>query len=169
MREPWFGSTLRRLCAPTGAVVALCLFLALPAFASAAPSPDPPPLPVAPEPEPTQPAPASVVQQAPVVTQAPVVRSSTPVVVVPVRQTKPKPKAAAPVKVARVVNPKVPVPTPVARPHDRNRVPLAAFVPSVDSIDSDLLALAGFGLLLVALGGAVVLEVGRRVLREGLA
>jgi hypothetical protein len=49
-------------------------------------------------------------------------------------------------------------------PHDRNAVPLAAFVPSVDSIDRDLLALAGFGLLLVALGGAVVLFAARRQL-----
>ncbi len=51
-------------------------------------------------------------------------------------------------------------------PHDRYRVPLAAFVasPSGDSIDRDLLALAGFGLLLVALGGAVVLFAARRQL-----
>jgi hypothetical protein len=167
MLEPWFGSPLRRLCASTGVVVALCVLLALPAF-GAAPAPDPPPLSVAPEPQPEQPAPAPVVRQAPVVTprvvtQTPLVRTSTPAVVVPVQRAKTKPKAAAPVKVARVVKPKAQ--TPVARPpHDRNKVPLAAFVPSVDSIDRDLLALAGFGLLLVAVGGAVVLFAARRQL-----
>jgi hypothetical protein len=51
-------------------------------------------------------------------------------------------------------------------PHDRYRVPLAAFVasPAGDSVDRDLLALAGFGLLLVAMGGAVVLFAARRQL-----
>ena len=47
-------------------------------------------------------------------------------------------------------------------------MPLAAFTPSsspaADSVDRDLLALAGFGLLLVAMGGAVVLFVARRQL-----
>jgi hypothetical protein len=100
----------------------------------------------------------------PVVIQAPVVRSSTPVVVAPVQHAKAKPKAA-PVKVAPAVKRKAPAPTPAARtPHDRHAVPLAAFVPSVDSIDRHLLALAGFGLLLVALGGGVVLFAARRQL-----
>jgi hypothetical protein len=154
-------------------VLALCLAFALPVFA-AAPSPDPPPLPVAPEPEPARPAPSPVVRDTRVVTvvvtQAPVVRSSTPSVVVPAHRAKPKPKPkAAPVKVTRVGKPKASAPAPVVRPpHDRNRLPLAAFTaspsPSADSVDRDLLALAGFGLLLVALGGAVVLFAARRQL-----
>lgn len=66
----------------------------------------------------------------------------------------------------RVVKPKAHSPAPVALPpHDRYRVPLGALVTSVDSIDRDLLALAGLGLLLVALGGAVVLLAARRQLR----
>jgi hypothetical protein len=169
----WGIGSLRRWCAPTGVLVALGLVLAVSAPA-ATPSPDPPPGAVAPEPAPApvQPAPAPVVRHAPVVTPAPVVRRSSPAVVTPVQRTKAKPKATAPVKVTRVVKQKAPARRPAARPpHDRNRVPLAAFVPrqSVDSIDRDLLAFAGFGLLLVAMGGAVVLQVGRRALREGLA
>jgi hypothetical protein len=173
MPEQWFGSSVRRLCAPNGAVLALCLVLAFPAFASAAPSPDPPPLAAAPEPQPARPAPAPapVVRQAPVVTvvvtQAPLVRSSPPAAVAPVRHVKANPKKTAPLKVKHVVKPKAKAPAAVARPpHDRNRVPLAAFVPSVHSIDRDLLALAGFGLLLVALGGAVVLFAVRRQLGD---
>jgi hypothetical protein len=100
----------------------------------------------------------------PVVIQAPVVRSSTPVVVAPVQHAKAKRKAA-PVKVAPAVKRKAPAPTPAARtPHDRHAVPLAAFVPSVDSIDRDLLALAGFGLLFVAVGGGVVVVFARKQL-----
>jgi hypothetical protein len=69
------------------------------------------------------------------------------------------------VKVARVTKPRAVVSRPARRPpHDRNRVPLAAFVPSVDSIDRDLLALAGIGLLLVALGGGVVVVFARKQL-----
>ena len=105
-----------------------------------------------------------VVRQAPVVTPAPVVQRPTPVAKAPVQRAKPKP---APAKVTRVVKPKAEAPAPVVRPpHDRYRVPLAAFVasPSADSVDRDLLALAGFGLLLVALGGAVVLFAARRQL-----
>ena len=49
-------------------------------------------------------------------------------------------------------------------PHDRARVPLAAFVPAVDELDRGLLAIAGIALLLVALGGAVLLGVARRQL-----
>ena len=147
------GSSLRRVCAPTGALVALCLVFAV--SATAAPSPDPPPAPpAAPKTEPVQPTVTVVVRQAPVVTPAPVVQQPKPVAKVPVQHAKPKPA-----KVKPVVKPKASAPVVVRPPHDRNRVPLAAFVasPSVDSVDRDLLALAGFGLLLVALGGAVVL------------
>jgi len=169
MAEQRLRWSMRRMCAPTAVALFACLTVASTALA-AAPAPDPPPLQVSPEPAPTsQPSPrvtAPVARQAPVSTPAPVVRHSTPAVVVPVR-TVPKPKAAAPVQVTRVVKPKAPAPTPVARPpHDRNRVPLAAFVPAVDSIDRDLLALGGVGLLLVALAGAVVLLTVRRQLRE---
>ena len=115
---------------------------------------------------PVQPTVTVVVREAPVVTPAPVVQAPKPVAKAPVKRAKPKP---APAKVTRVVKPKPPV--PVARvPHDRNRVPLAAFVgfSSGDSIDRDLLALAGFGLLLVALGGAVVFFAARKQLEIAL-
>ena len=164
MADRGVGSSLRRLCASTGALVALGLVLAVSA-AAAAPSPDPPPVPPAPpKTEPVQPTVTVVVRQAPVVTPAPVVQRPTPVRKAPVQRAKPKP---APAKVAPVVKPKAKAPAPVARPpHDRYRVPLAAFVasPSTDSVDRDLLALAGFGLLLVAMGGAVVLFAARRQL-----
>ena len=165
MADRGVGSSLRRLCASTGALVALGLVLAVSA-AAAAPSPDPPPAPPAPpKTEPVQPTVTVVVRQAPVVTPAPVVQRPTPVRKAPTQRAKPKP---APAKVAPVVKPKAKAPAPVARPpHDRYRVPLAAFVasPSADSVDRDLLALAGFGLLLVAMGGAVVLFAARRQLR----
>jgi outer membrane biosynthesis protein TonB len=156
------GTSLRRLCAPTGALVALCLVFAVSAVA--APSPDPPPAPPAPpKTEPVQPTVTVVVRQAPVVTPAPVVQQPKPVAKVPVQRAKPKPA-----KVKPVVKPKASAPVVARPPHDRNRVPLAAFVatPSADSVDRDLLALAGFGLLLVAMGGAVVLFAARRQLRE---
>jgi hypothetical protein len=163
------GSSLRRLCAPTGALVALCLAFAVSATA-ATPSPDPPPQPAPPKAQPVQPTVTVVVRQAPVVTPAPVVKRSTPVAKAPVQRVKPK-AAPAPAKVAakRVAKPKASKPAPVVRPpHDRNRVPLVAFTPApspaADSIDRDLLALAGLGLLLVALGGAVVLFAARRQL-----
>jgi hypothetical protein len=109
-----------------------------------------------------------VVREAPVVTPAPVVQQPKPVAKAPVQRAKPKP---APAKVKPVVKPKASAPVVGRPPHDRYRVPVAAFVasPSADSVDRDLLALAGFGLLLVAMGGAVVLAIGRRVLREGIA
>ena len=163
------GSSLRRVCAPTGALVALCLVFAV--SATAAPSPDPPPAPpAAPKTEPVQPTVTVVVRQAPVVTPAPVVQQPKPVAKVPVQRAKPKP---APAKVTRVVKPKPSAAVPVVRPpHDRYQVPLATFSaspsPSANSIDRDLLTLAGFGLLLVALGGAVVLFAARRQL-QGLA
>ena len=78
------GSSLRRLCAPTGALVALGLVLAV--SAAAAPSPDPPPAPPAPpKTEPVQPTVTVVVRQAPVVTPAPVVQRPTPVRKAPVQ------------------------------------------------------------------------------------
>ncbi len=162
------GSSLRRVCAPAGALLALGLIFAVSAVA--APSPDPPPAPPAPpKTEPVQPTVTVIVRQAPVVAPAPVVQRPTPVRTAPTQRAKPKP---APKKVTPVAKSKAKAPAPVVPvPHDRHRVPLAAFVapPKVDSVDRDLLALAGFGLLLVALGGTVVLGAGRRALREGLA
>ncbi len=160
------GSSLWRVLAPTGALLALGLIFAV--SVSAAPSPDPPPLPPAPPKEqPVQPTVTVVVQQpAPVVTPAPVVQRPAPVAKVPVQRAKPKP---APAKVKRAAKPKASAPAPAVQPlHDRFRVPLAAVTasasPPSDSIDRDLLALAGFSLLLVALGGAVVLFAARRQL-----
>jgi hypothetical protein len=43
-------------------------------------------------------------------------------------------------------------------------VPLAVFVPTVEELNRGLVALAGFGLAFVALGGAVVLVAARREL-----
>lgn len=165
MAEPGVGSSLRRLCASTGAVVALCLVWALPGLS--APSPDPPPLSVTPEPRPQPAAPAPIVRRAPVASPT-VVRRSTPDVSAPVRIA--KPKAVARARVRRVAKPKAAAPASLRRsPHDRSVVPPVAFVPAVDSLDRDLLALAGLGLLLVALGGAVVLFAARRQLRGSLA
>jgi hypothetical protein len=45
-------------------------------------------------------------------------------------------------------------------------VPLARLVPSVEELNRDLVALAGGGLGLVALGGAVVLLAARRQFGE---
>ena len=167
MTEWGVGSSVRRLCAPTGALLALVLVFA--ASALAAPAPDPPPLPAPPKAEPVQPT-VTVVRQVPVVRPAPVVTHSTPVAKAPAQRVKPKPAPArAKVTAKRVAKPKASKPAPVLRPpHDRNRVPLAAFTPSsspaADSVDRDLLALAGLGLLLVAMGGAVVLFAARRQL-----
>ena len=69
-----------------------------------------------------------VVRQAPVVTPAPVVQRPKPVAKAPTQRAKPKPP---PAKVTRVAKPKAVAPAPVVRvPHDRYRVPLAAFVAS---------------------------------------
>ena len=154
---------MRRLRAPTGALLALVLVLA--ASALAGPAPDPPPLPAPPKAEPVQ-LTVTVVRQVPVVRPAPVVTHSSPVAKAPARRVKTKP---AKVTAKRVAKPKSSKPAPVLRPpHDRTRVPLAAFTPpsspAVDSVDRDLLALAGLGLLLVAMGGAVVLFAARRQL-----
>ena len=51
-----------------------------------------------------------------------------------------------------------------AVPHDRGPVPLAAFVSTVEELNRGLAAFAGFALLFVALGGAVVLVAARRQL-----
>ena len=125
MTEWGVGSSVRRLCAPTGALLALVLVL-------------PRPLSQRPHlirrrcrrlrsPKPVQPT-VTVVRQVPVVTPAPVVRHSTPVVKTPAQRVKPKPAPApAKVTVKRVAKPKASKPAPVLRlPHDRNRVPLAA-------------------------------------------
>ncbi len=120
MTEWGVGSSVGRLCALTGALLALGLVAAAPALA--APSPDPPPLPAPPKAEPVQPT-VTVVREVPVVTPAPcqavdpgredpapVVRHSTPVAKAPVQRVKPKP---APAKVKPVVKPKAAKPAPV--------------------------------------------------------
>ena len=173
MAPPFVGSSLRRLCAPTGALALLGLVLAAGAFA-ATPSPDPPPQAVAPESPPVthavKPAPAakpSVVTPARVARVAPVARvqpTRGPVVTptsTPAARPKLRPKPAAKPK---------PVPAAAERrtvrpaPHDRAPVPLAAFVAAEESLDRALLAFGGAALLLVALGGAVMLGIARRQL-----
>ena len=151
-----------------GALAVLCVVLAVPARA-ATPSPDPPPNAVTPEPPPvtrTQPAP---VHSAPAtVAPAPVVHRAAPVVhAQPVQAPAAKPKPVVKPKAAVKAKPKVvaqPATTKTAAvPHDRARVPLAALA-TADELDRGLLAFAGFALLLVALGGAILLGVARRQL-----
>ena len=180
-------SLLRRLRAPAGGVLLLCLVFAGPATA-AAPAPDPPPLavtPEAPQPEPAAPksSPAPVVRQTPVEQRAPVVTRSveTPAPVVTrtfvrpvVTQEAPAKPAPAPAKkqpAAKVAAKPKPKPKPAAvvrtlPPHDRSPVPLATLIPSVEELDRGMLVLAGAGLAFVALGGAVVLLAARRELGE---
>src|SRR5919112_6306517 len=97
MNDSGVGSSVRRLCAPTGALLALGLVVA--ASALAAPSPDPPPRPAPPKAEPVQPT-VTIVREVPVLTPAPVVRQSTPAAKAPTPRVKPKP---APARVKRVV------------------------------------------------------------------
>ena len=155
---------LRRRGTPAGGLALLCLVLAVPAQA-AAPAPDPPPEAVAPEAPPvartTSPAP---VRKAPVVV-APVVHRAAPVTraqPVPKPAATPKPKHSI-TKVVVVKNPKPVVKKP-AVPHDRRPLPLARFVPTVEELNRGLAALAGVGLALVAVGGALVLTAARREL-----
>jgi hypothetical protein len=159
---------LRRRGTPAGGLALLCVVLVVPARA-ATPSPDPPPAAVAPEPPPvarTQPAP---VRTAPVSTpsSAPVIHRTAPVTrAQPVQAAAAKPKPV--VKKKPVANTK-PVKRPVATktvaavPHDRARLPVSALV-AADELNRGLLAFAGFALLLVALGGAMLLGVARRQL-----
>jgi hypothetical protein len=107
------------------------------------------------------------VRSAPVVVApAPVVHRAAPVVRSQPAQT----SAAKPTSVVKpkpikhtAVTKRTVVPAP-AVPHDRRRVPLATFVPTVDELNRGLAALAGLGLAFVALGGAVVLVAARREL-----
>jgi hypothetical protein len=163
-----------------GAAGVACLLFLVPVSPAATPAPDPPPVAVTPDAQPTAP-----VRRAPAVTRtvvtpptAPVVTRTvvTPVIVtreVPVRpapvqqrQAKPKPKAA--VKPKPAVRAKAKPEQSVARtlpPHDRHRVPLARFVPTVEELNRGLVMFAGLALALVALGGGVVLGVGRNALK----
>ncbi len=170
MATSFVGSSLRRLSAPTGVLGLLCLVVAATSFA-ATPTPDPPPSAIAPEAPPAAKAPAVTVQRTPVATPAPapVVRRPAPVVrstptVTPSVQPKP---AAKPKATPRVAKRGAAAPEHVVvqrTPHDRRPVPLAAFVVAEELFDRGLLAVAGFSLLLVALGGAVLLGVARRQL-----
>ena len=166
MAPPFVRSSLRRLCAPTGALALLGLILAAGSLA-ATPSPDPPPQAVAPEAPPvarTQPAPVRSAQ--PTVVPVRVVHPAAGVVPaqpprLPVVKSKPvvKPK---PTKTAKVTKGTV-VPAS-AVPHDRGPVPLAAFVPAVEELNRSLAAFAGLGLAFVAFGGTLVLVAARREL-----
>jgi hypothetical protein len=164
-----------------GAAGVACLLFVAPVSSAATPAPDPPPVAVTPDVQPT----TAPVRRAPAVTRtvvtpptAPVVTRTvvTPVIVtreVPVRpaatpaqqrQAKPTPKRAA--KPAPRAKPK-PEQAVVRRPppHDRNRVPLARFVPTAEELNRGLVMFAGLALALVALGGGVVLGVGRGALK----
>jgi hypothetical protein len=80
----------------------------------------------------------------------------------PVQEPVAKPKPKRQVKRAAVTRSTV-VPAR-AVPHDRGQMPLVAFVPTVEELNRGLVALAGIGLTLVAVGGAVVLAAARREL-----
>ncbi|HEX5799494.1 MAG TPA: hypothetical protein VFY02_05265 [Gaiellaceae bacterium] len=175
-----------RLSGMVGTLAFACLAVLAPATAAAAaPSPDPPPLAVTPEPPE-----AAAAEPAPAVTRTVVTSSPGPVVTrtvvtpvivtreVPARpsatptgpRAKPKPKPKAAVKAAVTPKPKPATEQPsVARtpqPHDRHPVPLARFVPSAEELNRGLVALAGGGLALVALGGGVLLLAARRQFGE---
>jgi len=168
MAPPFVRLSLRRLCAPTGALALLGLILAAGSLA-ATPSPDPPPQAVAPEAPPaTQAAKPTPVARAPVVTPPPAVRHVAPVVrTQPTRAVRVKPKpAATPKAKPKAKAERAPVRQVVSRPapHDRGPVPLAALVAAGESLNRGLLALGGAALLLVAFGGAVLLGIARRQL-----
>jgi len=97
-----------------------------------------------------------------VVAPAPVVHRAAPVTrAQPVQ----KPAAAKPKhSVTKVAVVKKPVVHKPAVPHDRRPLPLARFVPTVEELNRGLAALAGVGLALVAVGGALVLTAARREL-----
>jgi len=98
-----------------------------------------------------------------VVARAPIVHRAAPVTrAQPVQ----KPAAAAKPKhsVTKVVVVKKPVVHKPTVPHDRRPLPLARFVPTVEELNRGLAALAGVGLALVAVGGALVLTAARREL-----
>jgi outer membrane biosynthesis protein TonB len=179
MMEQGATSLLRRIGIPA---VLLCLAFAAPTQA-ATPSPDAPPLGVAPEAPQSEPAPVAPARSAPavtptVVTQPPVVVRTveTPVYVVreaPAQQapvtkaparTKPVAKATPTPKPKPKTKARQPEAVAKAPPHDRNPVPLAALIPTVEELDRGLVALAGAGLAFVALGGAVMLAAARRQL-----
>jgi hypothetical protein len=176
MATPLVRSSLRRSCAPTGALALLCLVFAATSLA-ATPAPDPPPVAVAPERPPVAKTVPAPVQRAPVTSR--VVRPPAPVV--RVRPTA-APTAKPTVRVAKAKVARKAVPKPVHRskpasavaaarpPHDRARVPLVSFVAPEAGFDRGLLALGGVGLLLVALGSAVMLVIARRqLLLAGIA
>ncbi|HEY7793542.1 MAG TPA: hypothetical protein VIA10_06005 [Gaiellaceae bacterium] len=77
--------------------------------------------------------------------------------------TTPKPKSA------RQPKPKVAAALPVAVPRDSAPMPRGGTLRAAELLDSGRLALAGAALAIVALGGAVVLGVGRRALLEARA
>ena len=165
-----------------GAAGVACLLFLVPVSSAATPAPDPPPVAVTPDAQPT----TAPVRRAPAVTRtvvtpptAPVVTRTvvTPVIVTrevpvrpvatPVQQRQAKPKAAAKAKPKPAAKPK-PEQAVVrtSPPHDRNRVPLARFVPTAEELNRGLVMFAGLALALVALGGGVVLGAGRDALKE---
>lgn len=173
----------RRSLRRSGSVVAfgfVCLaWLAPGSDAASSPTPDPPPLAVAPDLQPAgQPAGAVAApprpREAPAVVQAPAAQSVAPaaapavkpapaVVQKPVVQ-KPAPRAKKTPKrtSAPVSSPaRVALPTHFA-PRDVPRGAVA--VPEVEAIPRGRVALAGVALALVAVGGGVILGVGRRAL-----
>lgn len=172
MSEPWLESSMRRICASTGASLLACLTLASVVLA-AAPAPDPPPLPVAPEPAPTPrpaptPVPRATVPSAPPTTFVPSTIRVAPAVTVPRVARKAAPaKKATPKRVQPASRPKSVVRT-TSPPRDRFVLALPVSATTDEPFERALLLLAGAGLALVAAGGSVVLLAVRKQL-GGLA
>ena len=167
-----------------------CLIALVPiSSAAGAPTPDPPPLGVEPD---AQPAKQVVVaprrpREEPVVTRAPVVQSAAPAPVVttapapvaveqpivkkPVRRAAPKPArkkrpvAQKPRPVASPASVALPAPREPWPPLARTATPILA----AEALERRRYALAGLVLALVAVGGGVLVGVGGRTLKEGLA
>lgn len=176
----------RRSLRRSGSIVALgfaCLVGLVPvSFGASSPAPDPPPVVVAPDPQPEVP----VVEtprrprEAPVVVQAPAARSvpsarvattaPAPVVKKPARSAAPPPVTKRPAvrKPAPASSPSHFVPRDIWALQDVRSAPRAAG-PTAEVLERRRLALAGVVLALVAVGGGVLLGVGGRTLREGIA
>ena len=189
----WNSRSLRRF-GPVGALgiagVACLAGLAPVASAADAPAPDPPPLAVAPDPVPAkqptvkQPVTPARPRETPVVTRAPVVAQSvTPAPVATETPARPVQKSTPavvrrerPARKQPVAKKSKPVASPswVLSPwHTASReawlTPRATIAVPADPLQRGRFALAGVVLALVAVGGGVLVGVGGRTLKEGLA
>lgn len=180
-------SSLLRRSASLGALSFICLACLVPiSDAADAPAPDPPPLAVEPDPQPSNPvvvAPRRPRESSPVVVRTPVVQSVAPAPAVttppapvveqpaakePARRaaTKPAKKQRPAVQRAKPAAAPVSVVLPVLREPWPPLPRLALRTSAADVLERRRFALAGVVLALVAVGGGVLLGVGRRTLKE---